>query len=189
MTHPAKLVYNLDNPFWRFSLMVYQHDEVKHACLELQTTYEINVNLLLLCCWLAYAVEPVSPDALEKAAACVENWHKEVTESLRNTRAWIKSHVPQTTWMKDFYQQLLVDELASEAYQQDLLYACFKSQQKNTFSKNEALATQYLECLFNAHRSFKKNPNLETIHAFVHLIFAMVSRDEQAALDGQDIVK
>ena len=44
---------NLDNEFWRFSLEVYQDEEVQRLCLSLQDDYGLDVNVVLFCLWLS----------------------------------------------------------------------------------------------------------------------------------------
>ncbi|WP_019217815.1 hypothetical protein [Legionella tunisiensis] len=54
--------------------------------------------------------------------------------------------------MNTFYQQILSDELISEAYQQHCLYQYFAARQKTSFSKNGQLAARYLHWLFSAKK-------------------------------------
>ena len=177
MTSSA-LIAELDNPFWRFSISVYQNKEVKNACLALQNNHQANVNLLLLCCWLACAVEEVSEKELQQACQTVESWHKNVTEVLRNTRHWVKSHGNKEKWLDDYYQQVLRDEIISETRQQYLLFSCFQSRLKAQFSKNEERAIGYLTWLF-ADMKLIINQQLETdITRLVTLIFSMVNNHE-----------
>ena len=46
---------NLLNPdaFWQFSCELYARPEVKQRCLAVQDKLQLNVNILLLCQWLA----------------------------------------------------------------------------------------------------------------------------------------
>ncbi|MFB3151067.1 MAG: TIGR02444 family protein, partial [Alphaproteobacteria bacterium] len=41
-----------DNPCWDFALVVYRRDGVAEACLALQESQGVDVNVLLFCCWL-----------------------------------------------------------------------------------------------------------------------------------------
>ena len=38
--------------FWDFSVRLYEEDRIRQQCLYLQDQYKLNVNLLLLCCFL-----------------------------------------------------------------------------------------------------------------------------------------
>lgn len=145
------LFTSLDNPFWQFSLQVYRDEQVKEACLAFQQQEGLNVNLLLLCCWLAYAVEEIPQSELISACHCISDWHEKITQTLRSVRQQLKKSSTDD-WVNQFYQQVLSDELASEAYQQHRLYQCFAAQQKASFSKNEPLATRYLHWLFSTKK-------------------------------------
>lgn len=138
----------LDNSFWQFSLGVYQDENVKEACLLFQNREGVNVNLLLLCCWLSYAVERISENEFEAACQSVTEWQSLVTQNLRKIRQHLKTMFPNE-WIEQFYQQLLANELSSESYQQHSLYHHFVEKLKMTPSKNEELLLYYLYHLFN----------------------------------------
>ncbi|KTD02037.1 TIGR02444 family protein [Legionella feeleii] len=142
------LLTPLDNPFWQFSLQVYRDEQVKEACLAFQQQEGLNVNLLLLCCWLAYAVEEISQSELVNACHYINDWHEKITQPLRSARLQLKQESTDE-WVNPFYQQVLSDELISEAYQQHRLYQCFAAQQKTTGSKNQSLTIRYLHWLFS----------------------------------------
>jgi len=180
-TTPAHLTAELDNPFWRFSLSVYQHEAVKTACLSLQDTYHVNVNLLLLCCWLAYSVEKIDKADLAKASKKVSNWQQEVSQGLRKTRRWLQALGDKEPWIGEFAQQVLVQEIVSETYQQHLLFLAFKNKQKTVPAINEALALDYLQDLFSFQGLVFKEPLSQQVQHFVSLVFKMVTQNEQNA--------
>ncbi|STX40721.1 Uncharacterized conserved protein [Legionella donaldsonii] len=163
------LFTSLDNPFWQFSLQVYRDEQVKEACLAFQQQEGLNVNLLLLCCWLAYAVEEISQSELVNACHCINDWHEKITQTLRSVRQQLKESSADD-WVNTFYQQILRDELDSEAYQQHRLYQCFAAQQKPTGSKNESLAIRYLHWLFlNKHLTMDR-PLASRIEHFAQIV-------------------
>ena len=41
-----------EHPFWDFSLSVYSTEGVPAACLVLQDHHQVDVNVILFCCWL-----------------------------------------------------------------------------------------------------------------------------------------
>ena len=146
MTHP--LISSLDNPFWQFSLKVYQDEKVKETCLSFQSREDVNVNLLLLCCWLSYAVETVSENEFKEACNLIVDWHQHITQAIRKIRQHLKT-LASKDWIRDFYQQILAEELTSESYQQYTLYQHFAEKQKKLSSKNEELMLYYLFRLFD----------------------------------------
>jgi uncharacterized protein (TIGR02444 family) len=182
----AALISQLDNPFWRFSLGVYQHEAVKKACLSFQEDQRANVNLLLLCCWLAYAVEDISRTQLLQACQTIDTWDEQVTQPLRNSRRWVKSLADTDHWIDDFGQQLLIDELVSETWQQYILYSYFQSRQKISFTKNEALAIDYLHWLFDDMELLVDNELEAKIDNFVKIIFSMVTNHEEKSTNNRD---
>jgi uncharacterized protein (TIGR02444 family) len=174
----ASLIYRLDNAFWRFSLAVYQNKAVKEACLSFQKQQKANVNLLLLCCWLANEVEDVSKIELLQACHTVEDWHSHVTKTLRQTRNWINALPDDNPWISDFGYQILMDEIVSETYQQHLLYSCFTNKLTGKITKNDALAVHYIMWLFE-DMTLNIDEKLKIqIRDFVRIVFSQVSTHE-----------
>lgn len=185
-TTSATLITRLDNPFWRFSISVYQHPAVKKACLSFQEEQHANVNLLLLCCWLAYSVEEISQAELLQACHTIDDWHASVTQPLRTSRCFVKSLINKELWVKDFCQQLLMDEIVSETWQQYLLFTCFEKNKKLPLAKNEQLAITYLHWIF-ADMNLIIDIRLEAkISNFVNIIFSMVTHHEDKSTHNRD---
>lgn len=178
-TTAARLTCQLDNPFWRFSLNVYQHSLIKERILSFQQLYQTNGNVLLFCCWLAYAVNDVSQSELLAACHSLDDWQDNVTKSLRNIRHWIKSLPKSGAWINDFYQLVLMDEIVSETWQQHRLYSCVKNKQKKTPTKNTNQAISYLHWTFiNQNILITESVATEISH-FVELIFSKIGAESQ----------
>jgi uncharacterized protein (TIGR02444 family) len=81
-----------DNPFWAFSLRVYRRAGVAPACLRLQDAYDVDVNLMLYCCWRGSVDGAAMPRAdIEAALRLVEQWRESVVRPLRETRRRMKA--------------------------------------------------------------------------------------------------
>ena len=73
-----------DHPFWDFSLEVYGRNGIPEACLELQDAHQVDVNVILFCCWMG----GTGRGRLERAemeAMCdaVAEWHEVVVRGVR----------------------------------------------------------------------------------------------------------
>lgn len=148
MSHdPFTIEASLTNPFWQFSLTVYQSTPVKEQCLRLQNSTGVNVNLLLLCCWLAYSRQAITQLELKTAIDSINDWQQQVTQPLRQIRQYLKQQ--HDALINPFYQQLLNHEIQSEAYQQYWLYSQFESKEKLPYAFDEPLALCYLSWLFS----------------------------------------
>jgi uncharacterized protein (TIGR02444 family) len=83
-----------DHPFWDFSLRVYGSEGVAPACLVLQEAHGIDVNVLLLCCWLgASGRGAVGQDGIGGIVETVSAWHGEIVRGLRAVRKRLKEPV------------------------------------------------------------------------------------------------
>jgi len=81
------------NPFWDYSVELYQRPGVEAACLELQRRHGLDVNLVLLCCWQASRGIELDAAALRAARDAVASWQAEVVRLLRALRQRLKARL------------------------------------------------------------------------------------------------
>jgi uncharacterized protein (TIGR02444 family) len=84
-----------ESAFWSYSLALYGRPGVERACLELQRRHDLDVNLLLLCCWLASRGIEFDRPALERARHAAGSWQLEVVRPLRAIRRRLKISLAQ----------------------------------------------------------------------------------------------
>ena len=117
-------MFELENPFWSFSLDVYARPGVPAECLALQGRHGIDVNALLFCAW-AGAVRGVALGDRQVTAiiARVEPWQQRTVLPLRTVRQALKEMValgePVTALRKD----VATAELKAEQIEQAMLFA------------------------------------------------------------------
>ncbi len=78
-----------DNPFWRFSLSLYQLKRIQDACLQLQDESGANINLIFFAIWAAQQRLRFSPDWRSNFQQ-FDNWHNDYTLQLRRQRNELK---------------------------------------------------------------------------------------------------
>lgn len=107
--------------FWRYSLKLYSKNLVKNICLELQNHYNLNVNMILFCCWHATTGRGVLDKAvLQKLLSSIQPWHQGITEELRNLR-YLLSNLTDYTWAAECRKEILGHELTAEHIEQLLM--------------------------------------------------------------------
>lgn len=112
--------------FWSFSLAVYSDAAVQAECLDLQDRHGIDVNLLLFCAYAGAVRGAVVPDAeLRAAAGLVDEWHKQIVQSLRQARRALKPFATDASAIAASAAALRTDvkaaELESERIEQTIL--------------------------------------------------------------------
>jgi uncharacterized protein (TIGR02444 family) len=82
----------LDNAFWRFAVSFYARNGVSPACLALQETLGVDVNILLFAIY-AQIERGVALSAHDLAAADarVRDWRSDILQPLRRIRTRMKS--------------------------------------------------------------------------------------------------
>lgn len=108
------------NPFWQFSLALYEQPGISKLCLGLQERCDADVNLLLYTVWRASRGEQVGLQSLAMVEAACAHWRDQVLRPLRGVRQRLRT-MPAFIARSD---QLLQVELELEHHQQDLMYAC-----------------------------------------------------------------
>jgi uncharacterized protein (TIGR02444 family) len=112
--------------FWAFSLDFYGRPGVSDVCLGLQDRHGLDVNLVLLCCWLGWNGRGrLSGTDLAAAESAVATWRSAVVEPLRAVRRALKAMpVVGASGLRQEVQRL---ELVAEREAQSLLVAGLKS--------------------------------------------------------------
>lgn len=82
------------SPFWDFSLALYARPGVEAACLELQDTHGLDVNLVLLAAWLAAAGRRLEAPLAMRLRALGDGYQARVMQPLREARRALKAHDP-----------------------------------------------------------------------------------------------
>lgn len=84
-----------DHPFWDFSLATYMNDVVPPACLAIQERYTLDVNCVLLCCWMgASGRGALSVEDMDRICGTVAAWNREIVCGLRTIRTALKGGFP-----------------------------------------------------------------------------------------------
>jgi len=120
---------NQGSPFWRFSLAFYRRSGVGEACIALQDTYGVDVNLLLFLLWLAASSRCLSVDDVTMLEAGVRDWRALVIVPLRDLRRKLKGNAPLVAPgpAEAFRSKIKAAELEAERLQQEALYGVANS--------------------------------------------------------------
>ncbi len=113
-----------ENPFWDFSLAVYARDGVAPACLRLQDRFDLDVNVLLYCCWAAHGgAAAFDRETMAQVLARVADWKSDVVLPLRAVRRALKGELESiaSTPREALRTQVKRIELEAERMQQDAL--------------------------------------------------------------------
>ncbi len=113
-------LHNLHNPFWEYSLQVYQHPQVQACCLALQNDCALDVNVLLYAAWLASLNQEFTKEHLAQIEGEVGPWRSRVIQPLRELRSQLRDFGPALT----LREELKSLELRAEQEQQDAMYRC-----------------------------------------------------------------
>ena len=113
-----------DTPFWNYSVAVYDRADVASVCLTLQDRFRLDVNLILLCCWLGSRGIILDHAKATRAIDIAEEWASPVIGPIRAVRR----HLKKTTTDEFILQlrtQISALELEVEKIQQYRLYKSF----------------------------------------------------------------
>jgi uncharacterized protein (TIGR02444 family) len=112
------------SPFWRFSLRFYRQPEVADACIALQETAGVDVNLLLFLLWHATQKRALSATDVAELERRIAPWRNMTVIPLRAMRRALKS--PPTlvagASAELFRTKIKAAELEAERLQQEAMY-------------------------------------------------------------------
>lgn len=108
---------NEPQKFWNFSLELYDAEGVATACLELQDTYQLDVNLILFCFWHGSAYGKIDPELLQNVIGFSIPWRSGVVQPLRSARTWMKLNPNPSEQFDSLRERIKADELLAEKFQ------------------------------------------------------------------------
>jgi uncharacterized protein (TIGR02444 family) len=116
---------SLESPFWRFSLTLYQTPDVAPACLMLQDSRGMDVNLLLYALWAGLQGAALVAADFDRLDALIRPWRTNIIQPLRGVRRALKSPLIEIVSQApdDLRARIAAAELDAEQIQQALLYA------------------------------------------------------------------
>jgi len=104
-----------DNPLWIYAVKQYQHADCARFLLQAQDEMGLEVNILLLCGWLATRHQGLNLQAVTGSDAY--HWQQDIIKPLREIRRRAKSYQQD-----EFYRDVLALELSAEKQQLRALY-------------------------------------------------------------------
>ncbi|WP_420418684.1 TIGR02444 family protein [Pacificispira sp.] len=109
--------------FRQFSLTAYSAPQVEGVCLALQESHGLDVNLLLLCCWVGRHGVRLPTDTLRRADQAVAPWRETAIGPLRALRRRLKASVGGigAETAADLRRKIKEAELDAEFIEQDHL--------------------------------------------------------------------
>ena len=130
------------NEFWDFSTRLYARGNAKDACLTLQDSHGLDVNVVLFCCWVASSGRGAFRDGeLEQALDCVSEWRGKVTEVLRTLRQNLRDGMPPAPKpLSDDLRRVVVEsELHAEHIEILMLHQSLDRAGTGTFDRTQQL--------------------------------------------------
>ena len=78
--------------FWNYSSQMWSLPEVENTCLDLQNQHDLNVNLLLFCCWTGEQQSRLDEKQIKTLIEAAEPWET-VIKPLRSSRNVMKQQL------------------------------------------------------------------------------------------------
>ncbi len=78
--------------FWNYSTQIWTLPNVESICLELQNEHDINVNLMLYCCWVGDKNLSLNDDDLQILLDTIQPWQTMI-KPLRDSRKMMQQHL------------------------------------------------------------------------------------------------
>ncbi|MDY6974229.1 MAG: TIGR02444 family protein [Thermodesulfobacteriota bacterium] len=120
-----------EHSFWDFTLNVHSQTGIHEACLELQVTYGLDVNMLFFCCWVGSAGGgTVGREVIGRALEAVTHWQEEIVRPVWRARHRLKNEFREfpSSLTEPLRQALIAAEVDAEHIEQLVLAESFTFQ-------------------------------------------------------------
>lgn len=155
--------------FWDFSTDFYRLSAVEDSCLALQEKYQLNVNLILFCYWLAKNKQLLSIEQWQQIISISLPW-EEIIKPLRQSRKLINHST--IAWPLDFKKEsgdnITQIEINTERMQQLSIEQAF--QQMQLVATSEDLDTLIKKNISRYLQALNIDTSLETIKAELDIV-------------------
>lgn len=94
-----------------FARNVYARPGIQALCLRLQDEHDVDVVLLLMCCWYGRYYGPLSVPQFAKAAAFSGRWRAHLVQPVRQARRWLKPHPADAMGISGAEQEALRERI------------------------------------------------------------------------------
>lgn len=130
--------------FWNFSNQLYDRNGIANICLQIQTEFDLDVNLLLFCYWLANFDYVVTESEWHQILEFSKDWKRNIVQPLRNSRNSLKAELINHDLMAQctaLRERIKIEELAAEKIQQEFIQASTRltDEKSQPFSNEQAL--------------------------------------------------
>ncbi|MGY8985399.1 MAG: TIGR02444 family protein [Sphingomonadales bacterium] len=159
--------HNSAEDFWKFSAYFYDKGDVKKHCLNLQNSFAIDVNLILLFCWLVQkGFGNLEPKVITELSKISDIWQKEILGPMRLVRKQIDNIDGDEA--KHVYKSLLASELKAEKTEQAVLIQSLNG--KNLSKINKAPCNHLTNNLELYFLTLKVNFDEECLESVKYII-------------------
>ena len=81
-----------NSELWNYSTQIWTLPEVERICIDMQNDHDINVNILLYCCWAGEKNLILSDDDMQALLDTVQPWQT-IIKPLRDSRKMMQQHL------------------------------------------------------------------------------------------------
>ena len=130
--------------FWDFSNHLYDRNGIANIFLQIQSEFDLDVNLLLFCYWLANFDYVVTESEWRQILEFSKNWKSNIVQPLRNSRTSLKAELINHDYKAQcngLRERIKIEELAAEKIQQNFIQASTRitDEKAQPFSNEQAL--------------------------------------------------
>ena len=155
--------------FWNYSLNLYEQPGIKSTCLMLQDKFKLNVNLLMLCCYLNRLNNKLPVEGFNALTEAIEDTDLQLQAMRRKRR---------NSRGTPLYRELLQQELQIEKQQQQSLVEQVNQQEL------EQRSTDNLLCYLDSQYPRPPEPLIEHLSQLRQIASAGETRQENNESDG-----
>ena len=174
------------NDLWDYATRVYARGRAGEACLSLQDTRGVDVNVLLFCCWVASSGRGVFREGeLEHALTAIGPWRNGVIDVLHDLKVRLKSDVsPAPKTLADDLRRVIVEsELHAEHAEVLMLHAAMTRPGTGTFDRNRQIEDSIVN-LFRYLALLRISPGDDDIRSLIDILCGACPEEQPSRIES-----
>lgn len=178
------------NPFCTFVKQLQAQPEVNNALLSLQQRLQLNINMLLFCCWIAEkGLKPLNKKELRDILAMIAPWHNQIVLALKKLRKRLPQQISKPTLHKISKLIIAKETLANQIEQMLLSDIMLKPVAKRTPEQRFADACKNITVYCKELPNGMDQQDTEAIKQLLCAIFPYIDAEQITAYWGKSFNK
>lgn len=179
-----------EHPFCAFVKQITSHEYTKSILLTLQQRLNLNINILLFCCWVGQTGrKQFNKKDIQNISTAITPWHEQVIAALKKLRKLLRQKT-QKPIDHNIYEFILEKEtIANQIEQLMLTDTIMRQSYQRSITQKFTDACKNVSIYCKESRAGMDQQDIEIIKQLLSLVFPTVGQEQISAYWGTSFIK